>query len=75
MILKVPVYVEILSIDPHEIQGLVDVFNKEFYRILRKQDFNKSLKKYKSKETGISWEDFKIISKDQAFEALRKGIK
>jgi len=72
MLIKVPIYLEIDSIDPNAISFLVDKLNKDFTRILRKEKLAKIQKITISNDTKIDIEvDMKLVHKERAFEFLR----
>lgn len=73
MIIKVPLYVEIGSVkEATDLQNLSKLISFEFYLRLRKESFEKLIKKInrlEPKSTGIS--ELQIISIDEALESLR----
>lgn len=72
MIIKVPVYVEIENVDPELLQEVVHSLSNSFYKVLRKEDFEKKSTHFLTIPKEIRSEFFvKILSKDKAFEALR----
>jgi hypothetical protein len=72
MIIKVPVYVELIgSIDSATLPDKVSFLSTEVYKIVRKHNFNtKAIRigMFGGKETEA---DFRIISHEQALEELR----
>lgn len=73
MVIKVPIYVEIDTVDQRELPKLVGVLMQGFYEILRKEE-NYNTKTYRyiniSKKE-LSNLSMKIISRDDALESLR----
>jgi len=70
MIIKIPVYLDVESINQEDLPKLVEAFQRRFTFILRKE---KDL--IQTKETiaimGDPEVEFKIITRKQAFEHLR----
>jgi hypothetical protein len=76
MIIKVPIFVDIDSIDSAFVNPVVEDLSDYFYKILRKQDLNKQIEKlFKTTDDEIYRPKAKIINREKALESLRKGIK
>jgi hypothetical protein len=71
MIIKVPIYVEIESIDSGLLAHAIESFTQDFQSILRKEKFIKSRSVYSESEGFEGIAKFKIITKEKALEILR----
>jgi hypothetical protein len=70
MIIKVPIYLEIESVNQILLPGGVEVISQSFSTFLKKEEF-KTLRKSLTTHFGESFGTFKIILKDKALEILR----
>jgi len=71
MIIKVPIYVEIESIDNDSLRPLVNDLGEEFKSILRKEKFLKLRSAFHDTIGCEGVAKFKIISKESALDSLR----
>lgn len=72
MIIKVPIYLEVDSITPDAAASLVEVCNKKFSTILRKEKIL-TFKFTDSEKELVFISKMKIISREMALEHLRTG--
>jgi len=74
MIIKVPIYVELApGLHPSEVTFLVDLISEHFAKDLRKKKIPSVFKVKVDKEIYDIVTDAKVVTKERAFEFLRKG--
>lgn len=73
MIIKVPIYVELTSIQPEDVATIVEVMAKKFYITLRMKDFENFKKTLASEIGAKNSVEFKLLSKVRALDHLRTG--
>jgi len=71
MVIKIPIYVEIDTIDERLLPLFVDAFAILFFKQLRKEEFTKDVARMQLKSGSKMPSKIKIISKDMALETLR----
>lgn len=73
MIIKVPTYVEIdYAPGKEDLELFVSHLQEEFYKHLRKKNFEKILTEMSKDNVGTYPQDIKILSVAEAFDILRK---
>lgn len=72
MILKIPIYLEVDSISAEAASSLVEVCNKKFTIILRKEKIT-TFKFTDDERDLVTISNLKIISREKALESLRTG--
>jgi hypothetical protein len=72
MIIKVPVYVELIGkVDQSTLQEKVKMLEEAFYKVVRKHNFSKANPFVPTAFFKEEDPDFKIVSREQALEYLR----